>query len=167
MKTGKLFWGFFLLTLGGLFLLRKYDIFTGSFEFVWDIWPLIFVFWGALVIFKESLARPVISSVFGVFIALLLFGIVDNGIGNINCTESSGSYTEFYSEDYDSSIKTADLEIKAGGGLFILRESTDKLAEGKAKGSFADYKFETWQDDNHASVGFYMRNKNINFFRGR
>jgi hypothetical protein len=167
MKTGKLFWGFFLLTLGALFLLTKYEIIQSSFGFVWDLWPLIFVFWGALVIFKESVARPVISAVFGTFIALLLFGIIDNGIGSIDFSEHPGAYTEFYSEEFDGSTKTADLEINAGAGMFIIRNSTDKLAEGKSKGSFAEYDFETWKDGNNASVTFDLHKKNLNFFRGR
>jgi len=167
MKTGKLFWGFFLLTLGVLFLGTKYEIITTAFCFVWDLWPLIFVFWGALVIFKESVARPVISAVFGVFIALLLFGIVDNGINSIDFSEYPGTYTEFYSEDYDSSINTAALEINAGAGMFIIRGSTDKLAEGKAKGSFAEYDFESWKDGNNASVSFNLHKQNLNFFKGR
>jgi len=167
MKTGKLFWGFFLLTLGALFLLTKYDVLCCSFGFVWDIWPLIFVFWGALVIFKETIARPFISSLFGIFLALLLFGIVENGINSFDFSENNGVYTEFYNEDYDPSIKTADLEINSGAGLFIVRNSTDKLAEGKAKGSFAEYDFEAWKDDSHASVRFNLHKKNVNFFRGR
>ena len=167
MKTGKLFWGFFLLTLGVLFLLTKYDVISCSFGFVWDIWPLIFVFWGALVIFKETFARPFISALFGIFLALLLFGMIENGISSFDFSEGDGVYTEFYNEDYDSSIKTADLEINSGAGLFIIRNSTDKLAEGKAKGSFAEYDFESWKDDNHASVRFNLHKRNMNFFRGR
>ena len=167
MKTGKLFWGFFLLTLGALFLLTKYDLLCCSFGFVWDIWPLIFVFWGALVIFKETIARPFISSIFGIFLALLLFGIVENGINSFDFSESDGFYTEVYNEDYDSFIKTADLEINSGAGLFIIRSSTDKLAEGKAKGSLAEYNFESWKNDDHASVRIELHKKNFNFFRGR
>lgn len=167
MKTGKLFWGFFLLTLGVLFLITKYDVIQSSFEFVWDIWPLIFVFWGALVIFKDSIARPVISALFGIFIALLLFGIIENGISSFDFSDRDGSYTEFYNEDYNPSIKTADLEINSGAGMFVIQNTTDKLAEGKAKGSFAEYDFEFTKDDSHATVQFNFHKKNVNFFRGR
>ena len=87
MKSGQLFWGFFLLTLGALFLLTKYDILYTSFDFVYNIWPFIFVFWGALVIFKNSLVRPVISAVFGVFLAMLLFGFIYNSVCGIDFTD--------------------------------------------------------------------------------
>ncbi len=167
MKTGKLFWGFFLLTLGALFLLSKYDLLSCSFGFVWDIWPLIFVFWGALVIFKETFARPFINSLFGIFLALMLFGIMENGINSFDFSESNEVFSEFYEENYDPGIKTADLEISSGAGLFIIRGSTDKLAEGKTKGNIAEYDFELWKDDDHANVRFKLHKRNFNFFRGR
>lgn len=165
MKTGKLFWGFFLLTLGALFLLTKYDVFQSSFGFVWDLWPLIFVFWGALVIFKENIVRPVISALFGVFLALLLFGIIDNGFYSFDISDNDSPYTRFYSEDFDSSIKTADLQIYSGAGIFFIGEATEKLAEGKSKGNFADYEFESWKDDTSANVQFSLHTKKFNFFR--
>lgn len=167
MKTGKLFWGFFLLTLGVLLLLTKYDVLCCSFGFVWDIWPLIFVFWGALVIFKETFAHPFISALFGIFFALLLFGIVENGICSFDFSESDGVYSNFYNEEYDPSIKTAELEINSGAGVFIIRNSTDKLAEGKARGNLADYDFESYRDDNHVNVQFDLHKRNFNFFRGK
>jgi len=167
MKTGKLFWGFFLLTLGALFLLSKYSVLFWSFDFVWDIWPLIFIFWGALVIFKETIARPFISALFGIFLALMFFGMVDNGINSFDFSLDRGDYTEFYNEDYDSSVKTADLEINAGAGVFIIGDTTDKLVEGKTKGNLAEYEFDTWRADDRANVRFNLHKRNFNFFRGR
>ncbi|MCX6170904.1 MAG: DUF5668 domain-containing protein [Ignavibacteriales bacterium] len=165
MKTGKLFWGFFLLTLGALFLLTKYNIFQSSFGFVWDLWPLIFVFWGALVIFKENIVRPVISALFGVFLALLLFGIIDDGFYSFDFSDNDSPYTQFYNEDFDPSIKTADLQINSGAGTFLIGNSTEKLAEGKSKGSFAEYDFESWKDDTSANVQFSLHTRKFRFFR--
>ncbi len=167
MKSGQLFWGFFLLTLGALFLLTKYDILYTSFDFVYNVWPFIFVFWGALVIFKNSLVRPVISAVFGVFLAMLIFGFIYNSVCDIDFSDHDGNYTEFYSEDYDSAIKTADLEINSGAGTFILGETTDKLVEGKTKGNIAEYDFETWKDEENANVRFNLHKRNFNFFGGK
>jgi len=167
MKSGQLFWGFFLLTLGALFLLTKYDILYTSFDFVYNIWPFIFVFWGALVIFKNSLVRPVISAVFGIFLAMLLFGFIYNSVCGIDFTDHDGVYSEYYNEDYDSSIKSADLEINSGAGTFVLGETTDKLVEGKSKGSVAEYDFETWKDEDKANVRFNLHKRNFNFFSGK
>lgn len=167
MKSGQLFWGFFLLTLGALFLLTKYDMIYTSFDFVYNIWPFIFVFWGALVIFKNSLVRPVVSAVFGIFLAMLLFGFIYNSVCGFDFSDHDGNYTEFYSDDYDSAIKTADLEINSGAGTFILGETTDKLVEGKTKGNIAEYDFETWKDEDKANVRFNLHKRNFNFSGGK
>ncbi|MEK6552349.1 MAG: DUF5668 domain-containing protein [Bacteroidota bacterium] len=167
MKSGQLFWGFFLLALGALFLLTKYDVVQSSFDFVYNVWPMIFVFWGALVIFKNSLVRPVISALFGIFLALLLFGLIENALNSFDFSEHDGKYTEYYNEDYDKSIEYASLEINSGAGSFLIKGTTDKLAEGRSKGSFAEYDFETWKDENQATVRFDLHKRNFNFFRGR
>ncbi|TSA25312.1 MAG: hypothetical protein D4R68_09125 [Ignavibacteriales bacterium] len=167
MKSGQLFWGFFLLALGALFLLTKYDVLQSSFDFVYSIWPMIFVFWGALVIFKNSLAKPVISALFGIFLALLIFGFVENAFNSFDFSEHDGKYTEYYNEDYESAITNADLEINSGAGTFILGETTDKLVEGKTKGNLAEYDFETWKDDDKTNVRFNLHKRNFNLFGGR
>jgi len=167
MKSGQLFWGFFLLALGALFLLTKYDVLQSSFDFVYSIWPMIFVFWGALVILKNSLAKPVISALFGIFLALLIFGFVENAFNSFDFSEHDGKYTEYYNEDYESAITNADLEINSGAGTFILGETTDKLVEGKTKGNLAEYDFETWKDDDKTNVRFNLHKRNFNFFGGR
>lgn len=167
MKSGQLFWGFFLLTLGALFLLTKYDVVNTSFDFIYNVWPLIFVFWGALVIFKNTLVRPIISATFGVFLALLLFGLIYNGFCCWDSSDYDGNYTEFYSEEYSSKINKAELEINSGAGSFIISGITDKLVEGKSKGNLAEYDFQTWKDDNKESISFNLHKRGFNFFGGK
>ena len=168
MKSGKMFWGFFLLALGVLLLLTKYGVIHSSFGFVWDVWPLIFVFWGAIVIFRHSLVRPVISAMFGIFLALLLFGIIENGFFEFDCCDDSdGKYSEIYNTDYNSNIKYAQLELNDGAGTFSLVKTTEKLVEGKADGAFAEYNFDTSTDDSTAYVNFHLDKRNGNFFRGK
>jgi hypothetical protein len=168
MKSGKMFWGFFLLALGVLLLLTKYGVIHSSFGFVWDVWPLIFVFWGAIVIFRHSLVRPVISAMFGIFLALLLFGIIENGFFEYDCCDDSdGKYSEIYNTNYNSNIKYAQLELNDGAGTFSLVKTTEKLVEGKADGAFAEYNFDTSTDDSTAYVNFHLDKRNGNFFRGK
>ena len=168
MKSGKMFWGFFLLALGALLLLTKYEVIHASFGFVWDVWPLIFVFWGAMVIFRHSLVRPIISALFGIFLALLIFGIIENGFFEFNCgDDSDGKYSEVYNTNYNPNIKYAQLELNDGAGTFSIVKTTDKLVEGKANGSFAEYNFDTSTDDSTAYVNFHLDKRNGNFFRGK
>jgi len=168
MKSGKMFWGFFLLALGVLLLFTKYGVIHTSFGFVWDVWPLIFVFWGAMVIFRHSLVRPVISALFGIFLALLIFGIIENGFFEFDCCDDSdGKYSEVYSTNYNPNLKYAQLELNDGAGTFSIEKTTDKLVDGKSSGAFAEYNFDTSADDSTAYINFHLDKKNSNFFRGK
>lgn len=163
-----MFWGLFLLTLGSLFLLTKYDVIQSSFDFVWNIWPLIFVFWGAVVIFRHTLVKPLISGAFGIFLAVMCFGIMENTFFGFDFSQPDNShFSEYYNEDYDTSIKTARLEINSGAGTFIISGTTDKLIDGKAYGSLAEYDFHTNKDDGNADISFNLDKRNGNFFHGR
>ncbi len=168
MKSGQMFWGFFLITLGALFLFTKYDLIQSSFDFVWNIWPLLFVFWGAAVMFKKTYVRPIISALFGVFLALLIFGIIFNTFCGFDFHDwNNGTYTEYYNEDYDSTMKTASMEINSGAGTFMINGTTDKLVEGKSYGSLAEYDFRTYKEDSSADVVFNLDKRDGSFFKGR
>jgi hypothetical protein len=168
MKSGQMFWGFFLLTLGALFLFTKYDIIQSAFDFVWNIWPLFFVFWGAIVMFKQTMVKPIVSGLFGIFLALLIFGIFYNTVWGFDYyDDSKGTDTEYYYEDYDSSIKTASMEINSGAGTFRIKGTTDKLVEGRSYGSLAEYDFRSYKNDGSAEVSFNLDKNDGRFFRGR
>jgi hypothetical protein len=170
MKSGQLFWGFFLLSIGALFLLIKYNIIYSEFYFVWDLWPLIFVLWGALVIFKNSLVRPFISALFGIFLALMLFGIISNFYTGFHLdfdVADNEFISQNFSEDYNDSAKTSFLELRTGGGIFEIKDTTDKLIEGTAYGSFAEYDFNSKLENEHAFVELNLHKKDFNPFEGR
>lgn len=168
MKCGQMFWGFFLLTLGALFLFTKYDMIQSSFDFVWNIWPLLFVFWGAMVIFKHSFVRPLVSALFGIFIAVLIFGIINNTFWGFDFHNSDKEhFTDYYFEDYNPAYKSANLEINSGAGKFSITNTTGKLIEGKAYGSLAEYDFHSDKSDSSINVTFDFNKTDGNFFRGR
>lgn len=170
MKSGQLFWGFFLLSIGALFLLTKYDVIYSDFDFIWNLWPLIFILWGAIVIFKNSLVRPVVSALFGIFLALILFGLIANLFSGFNFSFNSshkGYVTQNYSEDYNDSIKTAEFVLKSGGGSFEIKDATDKLVEGTSYGSLADYNLYTDMQGENAYVEFNLGKKDFDIFHGK
>jgi len=72
MKTKQLFWGFFLLTLGSIFLVDKFTFIPLDWNFVWDLWPLALVFWGISVLTKSTSFKPFVSALFGIFIGIML-----------------------------------------------------------------------------------------------
>ncbi len=168
MKSRQLSWGFFLITIGALFLLTKYEIIKTDFSFVWNIWPFIFIIWGGIIIFKNSLIRPILSAIAGIYFAVMLYGIIANIFSNFDWYIAD--YTEIqrtYSEDFNDSIKYAELEFNSGAGAFEITEPDEKLIYGESHGSWADYKLETSRNDSTCYIDFHLSNNTFNLPSGK
>lgn len=168
MKTGRLFWGVLLTTLGLLFLSVKFNVIRTDWDFVWNLWPLIFIFWGMLVLIKQPIAKPIISSLFGVFVALFLFGTISSlffGFGfEFDDDSNHSSYTETISQDMDKNIKYGQLTFSSGAGAFSINGETDKLIEGHSRGWFSDYDLNTNIEDDRAYVDVHLHERDVKFF---
>lgn len=167
MKTGQIFWGIFFLIFGSLFLLSKYDLLVMNWSFAWDLWPLLLIFWGLSIITKDSKVKPFISAAFGIIIAVIVFGIISNIFEHTSADDiswSSSGNTNYFSEEWNKSIENAHLEIHAGGGKFVINDTTDKLIEGKAKGIFSNSSFEYDTSGNVANLLYELQDENIKIF---
>ncbi|MGK9477846.1 hypothetical protein [Melioribacter sp. OK-6-Me] len=150
MKSRQLFWGFFFLTIGALTFSYKYDWIQSNYDFIWNIWPLIFVFWGSLIIFKDSFIRHLINLLFGIFMAVLLFGFIINIFNGCEIyTDSTDDYTE-YKQDQLPEVKYASLNFNSGAGYFEIDNLTDKFYETEVQGALADYNIHSYTDDSTA-----------------
>lgn len=171
MKTGKLFWGVLLTALGLLFLSAKFDLICLDWSFIWNLWPLIFIFWGLLVIIKQPIIKPIISSLFGLFIALFIFGSINSLFMQFDFEFDKDSdystYTDNFSEDMDSSLKNAHLTFSSGAGAFSIDGITDKLIEGHSKGWFSNYDISTNTEDTTVYIDVNLHERNFKFFNKR
>ena len=168
MKSGQLFWGFLLLCIGALFLAVRYDFFVSDFGFVWDVWPLIFILWGAMVIFKHEIIRPILSAIFGIFLGVLIFGILHNIFSGTEWTpDEFESSHEVYNQDFNPEVKYAEFEFGSGAGIFVIKDKTDQLIEGESYGNLADYDFTADQTDSMAFINLNFEDKHVSFFHGK
>jgi len=161
MKTKQLFWGFFLLTLGSIFLVDKFTFISLDWNFVWDLWPLALVFWGISVLTKSTPFKPFVSALFGIFIGIMLYGSVFS-FSILDYPEYNDSSSYLYSEALDSNTTTANFKLDAGGGKFIIKGATDKLIEIHATGNNG-YSFLTDQNDS-AQYARLSINKGVHIF---
>lgn len=166
MKSGKLFWGLLLLTIGGLVLSTKYDLIMSDFSFVWDIWPLLFIFWGAMVIAKNTLFRPIISAVFGVFVAVLIFGLFYNLFSAFDFEYTpDGNITDKFIEEYNPQVTKAFLTVNTGAAMINIHDNSDQLLDGYSSGSLGEYYYSSNVDDSVAWMKLELENKHFNFIR--
>ncbi len=165
MKTAQLFWGFFFLTVGALIFFVKYEVITADWYFVWDLWPLLLIFWGLSVILKDSKAKPILGILFGVFLGIVIYGSLNYLSGTFDSCDNHNDFEiRTFTEEYDPSTKYANLDIKAGAGTFLIKRNTDHLVKGIVKGNLVDYYFNSDQKDSTANVEFELEKHNLNFF---
>lgn len=169
MKTGQIFWGVFFLTFGTVLLLTKMDLLVMNWSFVWDFWPLILILWGLLIIFKKTTYTSIISAVFGLLIALLIFGIIHNISENTFSDKiewNDSQNINYFSEEMSPIIQNAHFELNAGGGYFKISDGTDKLISGKAKGIFSSSDFRVDTNGNNANLYFEMNDGEFKIHKG-
>ena len=169
MKSKQLFWGFFFLTLGFLYLLVKFGVFL-EIDFSWDLWPLLLILAGISIITEGTFIRPLLSGVFGILVALLVFGWVGN-IFNDDDDFDSVSTEEYvkktFTVPYDSTITIANLSLKAGAGKFFINDDTDKLIYAKAKGTKVNYSMKDSQKDSIVWIDIKSETKNFKLFNDK
>lgn len=157
MKSRSLFWGLFLITLGILYLLDSYVSFYIEWYTIADWWPLIFIFWGLSVMFKnDSNLRPVFTGVTGFWLALILYTFFINAAccnWNFDIDFDNDQYSiQNYSEEYDNQFEEAELIISGGAGKFVVNGTTPKLVQAKAYNTFGDYDFDFYDRGSQALV---------------
>lgn len=169
MKASNLFWGFFFITVGSLYLVARYTSFIFDFYAVWELWPILIILAGLAIILKGTFFKPVISILFGISLAFLLFGVFSEAFDEFDDRHYDKSNWEDYSEnyynlDYDSGIKHVNLKIEAGAGKFNIEKTTEKLVKGYSRGNIANYNFTQTREDSNSWVILKMDDFDSNLF---
>ena len=137
MKKSNLFWGFFLLTLGALILLTKYDALNVDWYFVWELYPLILIFFGLMLIVSGKILKSFIAILFGIVFSILIFGTLMNILDEnpfTNHYESDDFSKSHFFESYDDYYQSAHLILEGGAGKISIGGNTDRLIEGNYYG---------------------------------
>ena len=153
-KNGQLFWGFFFLTVGVLFLLDKNNVFVIVPNEMWKYWPILIVFWGVAILTKGTILKPIISVLSGVFVGLFIYGSIfglHHSIDRDDEIKHELTTSTFY-EDFRDSTESATLSLRAGIGKITIGGITDKLLDGTSSGFYNDFNFKTRYRDNSARV---------------
>jgi energy-coupling factor transporter transmembrane protein EcfT len=169
MKSSQLFWGFFFISFGALYLVGRYTAFIIDWYAIWDLWPVIIILAGVSIILKGTLFKPVVSVLMGIILAFLVFGFFNDMFNvfedrDFRIGHSRSSSENYYNLDYNNSIDHVNLNINVGAGKFNLEKTTDDLMTGYSKGNIAGYKFSKSQEDSIAWVDLTMEEIEFELF---
>ncbi|PIQ08436.1 MAG: hypothetical protein COW71_11855 [Ignavibacteriales bacterium CG18_big_fil_WC_8_21_14_2_50_31_20] len=152
-KNGQLFWGFLFLTIGSLFLLDKnnYNLFIPN--NIIDYWPVLIILWGIAILLKDTILKPIVSIITGIFLGLFLYASVFGFHYNSNNGDKNEeiSTSEFY-ENYIDSTQNATISIRTGMGKISVAGTTDKLISGVSTGINNSLNFSTRYSNNNARI---------------
>lgn len=169
MKASNLFWGFFFITFGSLYLVGRYSNILIDWYAIWELWPIVIILAGVAIMLKGTFFKPIISVLFGILLAFLTFGFFNDLFDVFEYNNYHESHWRDYSEnyyniEYDENIQHVNLNIKAGAGKFYIEKTTDDLLKGYSKGNIGEYHFTENQSDSVAWVELNMDEVNVDVF---
>ncbi|MEM4261160.1 MAG: DUF5668 domain-containing protein [Candidatus Woesearchaeota archaeon] len=139
MKPSKVFWGILLISLGILLLIFNFGDIPNYFNFVWYIWPLVFIFWGISLLNISLLIKQILAGLSGFIIALTIIGGLGTGYKFVSDSENSWEeeFSKFDKEliksigdsllyyKFDSSFAFTNLFIEGGAGHYRIKDTTN------------------------------------------
>lgn len=146
MKASNIFWGTLILTVGTLFLLYNFDMFSLSPGKIFYLWPILLIIWGLSFFKLPKIIKYLMSFISGGFLGILLVSLLNINLGisnfemkinNIFGDKSIGfsdiqldsTNMNKYEIEYSPDFQTAELKFNAGAGHFYFKELSDKLLE--------------------------------------
>ena len=170
MKSDKIFWGIFLVFIGGIFLLENFDIIDFSWRYVWRFWPVILILVGVNILFKNSKSQTgiiVTAAITIITLGLLTYKGLEKHQDNEskwswydsddknNDTDSADVITDAnYSEEFDTKYQFATLNIKGGASKFVIQSASDKLFEANLNQSKSRYYLKKTEVDSAVTLNF-------------
>jgi hypothetical protein len=170
MKSSSIFWSIFLISIGVVFLLIEFDAFPYELDFVFNLWPVVFVLWG-LALFKiPEILKKILVGGSGFVAALFIMAVVTHDY-NPGCEDNihvsfdrpHDDYDDYddldtlndnieqnkFSTDFDHPIKSGLFTMHAGAGKFIIRGNSEFLINGSSKHVTTD--ISSYLDENDTS----------------
>jgi hypothetical protein len=166
MKTGRLFWGVFLLAFGLLVLLDRWDFTIIAAGTARKLWPLMFILWGISALATKRTLKAIAVALSGLVLALTVFGVVsffwhwgDDGVEEVVAQE--------FSESLDSSAARASFKFESGGGSFRIDDQATDLVSASTKSNLGRYELLREKHDGEDLVQMSLGGRRVQWTGGR
>ncbi len=170
MKPGSIFFGSFLIVLGGLFLVKNFGVETASIDSLSKLWPLILIALGVSYLIGNEVIARVLSAVSGVLGGVIVWTLFQqftpSKVFSFNYPSSSSqadsvAQVQSLVAVYDGKAPKARCKIEAGVGEFILNDTTSHLLKVEAKSNFGIYELRQVRKDDTEEVTIEMQDAEV------
>ncbi len=170
MKYKHVFWGVLLIAIGILFILNNIGFFEFGWRTIWNLWPLILIFWGISILpVKEwiKIAGLVIVLAFTIIFFQRLtdrtpwmhFGHFNHGgwhsdwdddedSSDVSDTATLNYKEQHLSVPFDSLARKGFLSLDAAAGNYKIMGNTVYFLDFNKKGYIGDYSLTTSDEKN-------------------
>jgi hypothetical protein len=163
MKYGHIFWAIILIAVGSMILLSNFGWFDIRWITLWQLWPLVLVFWGISILPVRDLIKIILLVLALAFTILFINRLKEPG-WNIIWDDHSWSWhdetdsdksdgkeprksynysTQTLSVPYDTAVPKAVLKMDAAAGKFKIGGETADLILFHKEGDVGDYSLTT------------------------
>lgn len=159
MKPSRAFWGTLFVVFGTLFLLAQFFDLTIGWDFVWKFWPVVFVFIGLVLVFRDARIKVALASAAALGLALFLYGIFSfSWVDTLHADEwdvaENDVHVQEFSEPMTEDVTHARLEVDAAAGSYRLDASTDRLFAAKVRTTIGRYTLDRDPDEQNIRLRF-------------
>jgi hypothetical protein len=147
MRTGRVFWGVFLLTLGAAFLLDRLGVFSLQWHHAWRWWPLALIAWGAALLFGNKVVKLVAVVVAAIVLALVLTAMFSFSWCDWKTGEGEMAKEQMFREEFTPGVTNAHFSLDSGAGSFTIEDTTSNFIAANTTTSLGNYTLEKTDSD--------------------
>lgn len=139
MKTGRMFWGVFFVTLGAGFLLQRFEVLNLQWHHAWMYWPVVLIAWGAAILFGGKTIKLIAVIVAAIVLALVLVALFSFSWFGDNWNDGAIAEDRTFHEAFVPGVTTAGFHLESGAGTFTIGDTTADMVEVRTTTSLGTY----------------------------
>ena len=142
MKTGRVFWGVFFLTLGTAFLLERFGVLNLQWHHAWRYWPVVLIAWGAAILFGGKAIKLIAVVVAAAVLALVVVALLSFSWADDAWKDGAITQEQVLREDFIPGSTHASFKLESGAGSFTIEDTTADFVAVHTSTSFGKYLLE-------------------------
>jgi hypothetical protein len=167
MKTGRMFWGVFFVTLGAAVLLQRFAVLSIQWHHAWIYWPLVLIAWGAALLFGSAIVKRIAVIIAAIILALILVGLFSLGWWDEVGGDGAITKDQTFEEPVVPGAMTAKFELDSGAGTFTIGDTTSEMVEVHTTTSLGAYTMDRQGGDDDAGYSLQLENAHTGWWPGR